>query len=139
MDEIVVCAIRPEDLPAVWPAVSKVLGKVEKYTNGEYTLEDIYVFIEEGEDLLFVIYEGENILGAATARLTHHPSRLVCHFITCAGEKMDLWLDKLFDAAAPLIRAHKVDAVYIYGRPGWDKILPKREFKKVYHVYERIV
>lgn len=122
---IKVIAIRPEDVPEVWPKVSKyfesVVDRISEYT----TLEGIHSRIEGGGYLLLVVVDDQEIKMA-----------MVCEIVTCdtgnkimmipqlGGYDMKDWLSDIVDALYKLGHDMGCFKVMIAGaRPGWGKVM----------------
>jgi len=120
-----VVAIKPEDVPGVWPHVVKyfesVVDRISEYT----TLDGIYNRISSGSYLLLVVTDGPDIKMA-----------MVCEIVTCdtgnkimmipqlGGYDMGAWLKDIVDALYKLGHDMGCFKVMIAGaRPGWGKVM----------------
>ena len=122
---IEVIAIRPEEVPEVWPRVAQyfesVVDRISEYT----TLEGIHNRIENGAYQLLVVLDGQDIKMA-----------MVCEIVTCdtgnkimmipqlGGYDMGDWLQEIVDALYRLGHSMGCFKVMIAGaRPGWAKVM----------------
>jgi hypothetical protein len=72
----------------VWPEVKEYLESALKFSAGEYSAEQLKVFLIKGEQHLLVAVDEENkINGCATVQFVDHPNFRVA-FITSIGGKL---------------------------------------------------
>ena len=71
-----------------WPLVEKYIEMAMEYGHGDYTLDQIKMFVNIGQWLLLVaVDEGGNVQGAATVNFLNYPNDRIA-FITCIGGKL---------------------------------------------------
>ncbi len=75
--------VNPSFVPQIWPKVQKFLESALEHSGGEYTADQLKVYLVQGSQSLLVADDGE-IKGAATIQFIDYPNDRVA-FITCIG------------------------------------------------------
>lgn len=79
--------VAPGHINAVWPIVRGLLNTaIINYDNSDYDIEHLKVFLIKEFELLFVVIEDNNIIGAYTVEIINHPKHKIAH-TTCMGGK----------------------------------------------------
>lgn len=71
----------------VWDDAAPFLEKAMHHSGGEYSLEQLKVFLVQGSQTLLIAVDDEEIKGAATVEFINYPNERVA-FITAIGGKM---------------------------------------------------
>jgi len=80
--------VEPQYLHYVWGGAAPYLEKALEHSGGEYSLEQLKVFLVQGHQALLIATDEENsIKGAATVEFINYPNDRVA-FITAIGGKM---------------------------------------------------
>jgi hypothetical protein len=86
--------INPMYVHQVWHLVEPFLAKGLVRSGGEYTVDQLKVYLASGEQQLLIATEDGQINGAATVQFINYPNERVA-FITSVGGKMianqDVW------------------------------------------------
>ena len=79
--------VAPGHINAVWPVVRGLLNQaIINYDGPDYDVEHLKVLLIKEFQLLFVVTENNNIIGAFTVDIINHPNHKVAH-TTCMGGK----------------------------------------------------
>lgn len=71
-----------------WPKVEGFIADAQKFSGGDYTLDQIKVYLASGQWMLLVAVDEANIIhGAATVNFINYPNDRVA-FITFIGGKL---------------------------------------------------
>jgi hypothetical protein len=79
---------------AIWPRVAGMIEAAMEHSAGEYTAEQLRVFLAQGIQTLLVAEENGDIRGAATISFINYPNDRIA-FVTSIGGRMiankDVW------------------------------------------------
>ncbi len=113
--------VDPARVNDIWPRVAPLLQRATKRT-GLSAFSEIEHNILNGDELLWVAWDGSTIEAAASTSLQQTDAGKVCVITACAGANMARWL--------PLIRGIEAYAkqegcrcIRIFGRKGWLRVL----------------
>ncbi len=123
--------IPPEVVGPVWEKVSGLIYVAMK--KGQVgSFQPVNDAVLSGHALLWVAWDGEspNIEAAAVTRIEETEWRRVCTIVACGGYQMERWVH-LLDTIDDYAREQKCSAMRIYGRGGWERVLPAYKRKRV--------
>lgn len=122
-----------------WPRVREWLNEANAISEGEVTEEVMLANLLLGRWILVTIKDDLDItIAACTCDISTFASgKRVLLVGTIGGSQIENWLDDLHAELTDVAEKLNVDAVYINGRPGWEKILKKYNFRKIYSTYVR--
>jgi hypothetical protein len=104
----------------MWPHVrDKIRAAVE--CTGLSNFADIEADVLTGMQLVWVAWDGKDILAAATTELSR-PLSKVCTLTACSGHDRDRWLP-LMEKIEQYARDEGCSSMRIYGRKGWERVL----------------
>jgi hypothetical protein len=92
--------------------------------------------IAAGRAQLWIVWDGNEIIAAATTELIQMPSKKVCVLGSCAGRDLRKWDHFLADLEA-FAKREGCDRLRIYGRPGWKRILARNGYQAPWDVLEK--
>jgi hypothetical protein len=114
--------IDPAQVHEFWPhAASLIKAAMEKGRLSSYA--EVEHAVRNGNALLWLAWNGEKIKAAAVTELTHANGEKFCTIVACGGRDRSQWLPLLVDLEA-YGRTQGCNAMRIYGRRGWRKLLP---------------
>jgi len=83
-----VCTVQLQNVHQVWPLVEKYIIDALQYGGDDYTLDQVKVFLANGQWILLVAADEQNVIhGAATVNFINYPNDRVA-FITFIGGKL---------------------------------------------------
>jgi hypothetical protein len=87
--------VAPNFINQVWDSVEPFISAALKYSSGEYTAEQLKVYLVQGQQSLYIaINEQGKIFGAAVVEFANYPNDRIA-FITAIGGNMimnkELW------------------------------------------------
>lgn len=118
-----------------WPLVESFIAKAQEYGGDDYTLDQIKMFVAQGQWLLVVVADEENKLhGAGTINFSNYPNDRIA-FITFIGGKLIANEEILVQLKVMLQKmgATKIQAAV---RPSMAKLLGRTGFKERYSIVE---
>ena len=117
-----------DELESVWPKVVKWIESAIDYGQGDEDALDVAIAIHNGHyDLWF----DEKF--AAVVQTVKHPKQTVATIIYCGGE-LDSLLT-MYAEAKHYARANNIDAIRVWGRQGWEKVLGMRRIGIILQEY----
>lgn len=79
--------LNPNYLHQFWPVVEPMLAKADKYSTGEISLEQMKVYLSDGEYKLILFINDENItIGAVIYQWVSYPNER-CFYVQAIGGK----------------------------------------------------
>lgn len=107
------------DVPQVWPMVAGLIDSA--FEQMDEITPDYLPWLLEGKGLLWVLSDGERVLGACTTSFFEARGGKALRIVACGGEKGD-WdgSTKQIEAYAWAEGCYKV---VIDGRRGWGRVL----------------
>lgn len=104
----------------MWPHVrDKIRAAVER--TGLSSFDDIEADVLAGMQLVWIAWNGSEILAAATTQLVK-PHDKVCVLTACSGYDRDQWLP-LFEQIEKYAENEGCSSMRIFGRKGWERVL----------------
>ena len=110
------------------------LGRVVEQTADETALQ-VYGKLQQGQQQLWTIAEGNKFIGAAITQLESRDLARVMVVKYLAGADMGRWVSELHNHFLAFAREQQCEAVEAFGREGWRKTLLALGWKKVAVLY----
>ena len=121
--------VDPERVHDVWAHVApRIRSAIER--TGLSDFAELERDVLRGGQQLWLAWNGEAIEAAATTHLTLVGPQKVCVITTCAGEHMKQWLP-LLSYIERYAKAEGCAIIRIFGRHGWQRVLPEYEVSNV--------
>jgi hypothetical protein len=132
------CRVSLVSVPIVdtcWPMVTYGLEHACRKTGGDITSDYLWRECRAGEAYLFVVADGEQIIGASVWRFERWTSgrkyRCLCHY----GERMADWADDMRTLVESAAKAGGATSLVMEGRVGWGRRYPEtRLLRNTYEV-----
>jgi hypothetical protein len=125
---MIVIAVPPADIPAIWPQVRAGAAKMCRAALGLYTADDILNRLIGGQWILLQVHDGGQVIASIVAQVSQG-SRKVFEIGFCWGTRMAEWSDDVYRALETIARELKCDTIALNGRPGWRNEARSRGFK----------
>lgn len=101
------------------PLLSEAISR----SDGRWTLEQAWQDIYSGVLAVFLVTDGDALIGVFTVRLAQSPERRWLVIEDLAGERIDEWIEGADDAVSRFARALDCTQVMAEGRKGWGRKL----------------
>jgi hypothetical protein len=121
--------VDPKHVNEAWPHVKHLIQRAISRTDLSCFC-DVEDAVLNGDDLLWIVWDGKKVLCAVTTSLTRTEHSKVCTLTACGGEDMRQWLP-LFAKIEAYAKAEGCAFVRIYGRKGWQRVLEGYSVKHV--------
>ena len=117
MSSVEAVCVDPKEIEKIWPTVShRIRLAIDKV--GFSNFEDIERDILQGGSLVWLAWDGKEILAVAVTQITGD----ICTIVGCGGKGLLLWRDLICKLEA-YARAEKCSRMRIIGRKGWARVL----------------
>lgn len=128
----------PRDhIESVWPKVEGYLTDAAEYSNGRFTVDDIYDSLTQYDNHLWIAFDEEGIKGAVTTRFVDYPRKRILAMDFTGGVELDSWKDLMLKMLQHWAYDNHCDGVEFAGRPGWvRKFKDSTGFSQVWQSYE---
>jgi len=137
---VIISTITPDLAPVIWPAISDMIDRAIKHSNGELSLDSVLDKVEGSEMLLLTADEGDTTLAAFILEKNHFPSgKTVLNITITAGDNMEKWFAKSVEVANNIAKKENCDEIYIVGRPGWKKMFSPLGYDEIHTVLSKKV
>jgi hypothetical protein len=121
-----------------WPLVKDFLAESQAQSKGDYTLDQIKMYVLTGGWLLLVATDDENkIHGAMTVDFFNRPNHRVA-FITNTGGKLII-NDETFKQLENICKTNGATAIECAARDSVSRLLERFGFKDKYRIVEVIL
>lgn len=122
--------VPPEFTAQTWPKVEKYFLSALRFGHGDYTIEQIRLFVNTSQWLLLVAVDDEGeIHGAATASFINYPNSRV-GFITAIGGKLIANPDTFKDLCE-ILKSRGATKIQGMGRPSIVRLWHRLGFEPV--------
>lgn len=134
---VIARAVDPKDLPGIWDEVSELLAPACDRSHGQDTIQTLRASLMRGSEGLFVVQDGDDIIGAVTFQATDFDTGLRLLDINYAGGvAMGTQMPAVIDMFHRLKSALMCDRVRITGRKGWVRYMKQFGFKPTHYSVE---
>ena len=120
-------AVRVEQVPHVWPRVSKwIRWALDDAVNENLNIQDVYRRCLSGEFLMLTIAIGDELAGVAVLDYSIDPRGDGYVLVACCGgERMPVWLGEFIKSVRAIAQERGARRVLMVGRRGWQHYLEK--------------
>jgi len=122
--------VPPEYTAQTWPRVEKFIEAAIEYGHGDYTIEQIRMFVCMGQWLLVVAVDDNNeVHGAATVSFINMPNDRVA-YITSIGGKL-VANEKTFEELCEILKGRGATKIQGLGRPAIVRLWRRFGFEPI--------
>lgn len=125
-----------EQVEKVWPLAKDLVQKACE-TNGGFNAEHILEFLKEGTmQLWMAIDENNQVICCCVTEIRQYPNFKVCDLRITTGVQYERWVDYM-DNICEWAKSNGCKKMEVFARPGWERILKHKGFKKTHVQIER--
>ena len=129
--------VEPKDLPPIWDEVAELLGPACETSFGQDTIKTLRASLMSGNEGLFVIEDGGDIIGAVTYEVIGYDTGLRVLAINYAGGvNMEVQMPAVIEMFHALKRHFMCDRVRVTGRKGWIRYMKQFGFTDTHYSVE---
>lgn len=133
MADCALLCVDPEKVNEVWPHVEPLLATA-MLRSGEMTMADMLSRLQDRRLLLWLVWDGTEIVSALVTELAQTISGKVCVIVAMGGKGRDRWLH-LTSQLEEFARAEGCRAMRLYGRRGWKRVM--RDYRETRIILEK--
>ena len=134
---IEVSIVPKEHIDTFWEQVAPLLEPAAEQSHGRYLIGDVYTYITDYDDVLWVAHDNGRIVGAAVTRQVIYPQKTMLNICFWGGEfPIESWGPHLLELIQRYAKELKFDGIEAYGRFGWVKKLEPYGYRKCFEVFE---
>lgn len=115
-----------------WKYAEPYVKRALDHTSGEFTPTDIRDYCRNQVIQLWLIAEGERVIGACTTEIVVYPQRKHCRVVTLGGTKAPEWTSLLDTILAAWAKEQGCVAMEAFVRKGYVPVLGKYGYKPKY-------
>lgn len=125
-----------DEVEKVWPLAKELVQKACQ-TNGGFNAEHILEFLKEGTMQLWMAIDEDNkVICCCVTEIRQYPNFKVCDLRITTGEQFERWVDYM-DNICEWAKSNGCKKMEVFARPGWERILKHKGFKKTHVQIER--
>ncbi len=122
--------VQSRDVDTWWEQAAPFLESALDISDGRFDLSDIYKAVKETDMQLWIAVDSEQkIQAACITQILIHPRKKTVLLLFCGGKDVNAWV-QFIETIQAWAKFTGCTSAEIYGRPGWEKILPTFGFKK---------
>ena len=130
-----VSAVPKETVRYIWKDVERVLKTSADTAIGKVNLIDVLHGILNDTYVLWVVFDGEEVIAAITTRIIQYPQRRSMALDWVGGSKMKEWQDMAIEKITDFAMLNNCQHLEGYGRKAWGRALKKHGFYPEYIAY----
>ena len=119
-----------KDVVEVWPEVGPLIARAIAKVNAPYRAFHVYEWLVSRDSQLWVVYDGDAIIGCVVTRICQHPARRDLEITCAAGVAAEGWVTMSLDTLEDFARANGCSEIGGAGRNGWTRMAEKHGFTK---------
>lgn len=132
IDSFRVRGIPSELVEKFWPFAEPYIKRALDRTSGEFTPAHIKMLCKDRVVQLWLVNEGERIVGAVTTEIVVYPNRKHCRVLTIAGPKASEWTAEIDAVLSVWAKAQGCSAVEAFIRKGYVPAWAKHGYSHKY-------
>tara|TARA_R110000764_G_scaffold213377_2_gene299765 strand:+ start:651 stop:1067 length:417 start_codon:yes stop_codon:yes gene_type:complete len=128
-----------EEVHKVW-SLAEPLVEQACNTNGGYNAKHILEFLEAGLMQLWMAVDKDTnaVLCCCVTEIRQYPNFKVCDLRITTGEQFERWYNYM-DRICEWAKSSGCAKMEIFARPGWERILKEKGFKKTHVQIEKLL
>lgn len=130
-----VSTVPKETVKYIWKDVERVLKKSVDTATGKVNLIDVLHGILNDTYVLWVVFDGEEVIAAITTRIIEYPQRRSMALDWVGGSRMKEWQDMAMKKITDFAILNDCQHLEGYGRKAWGRALKKHGFYPEYIAY----
>lgn len=115
-----------------WKLAEPYIKRALDHANGEFTPANIKSFCKDKVIQLWLINEGEKVIGACTTEIVNYPQKRYCRVVTLGGSKAKDWMGDLDIILCEWAKQQGCQGLEAYVRKGFVPVLASYGLKYKY-------
>lgn len=128
--------LKPEEIQEHKEDILQWIDRAKEHSAGERTVEDILDSLTTGRAQCWCILSDGKIINMTITEIIDYQNKRVLHIVFSAGDGWEGYKEEhthLEDFAKSL----GCVSITVWGRKGWEKVLPNFGYTHIYSVFER--
>lgn len=122
---MMVSGVLASHIDAVWGQAKPLIERSIPYAAGKWSMDYIYHSLKDKDMQLWLVLDGD-IVAAAVTQIQNYPTKRVCTVMFAGGDGQD-WGSCLLEVEQ-WARTVGCNSIEIWGRKGWERVLPEYSF-----------
>ena len=118
----------------IWEDVKKFIESALEYSDGDYTLDHVKVFLTNGSWLLLIAVEDEQIKGAAAINFINMPNDRIGFIVAMGGRLISN--EDTYEQLVSIMKAHGATKMQCTARESTARLWSRYGFKEKYAIVE---
>ena len=131
---MIVRKILPVEIYENWEKIASLLNMAIPYANGDYSLDQVKLYVTSGSWLLVGVYENSELICALTISFNNMPNDRIA-YITLIGGKKAIVPDN-YQQLKTILKDHKATKIQGGARPSVARLWKRLGFKERYILVE---
>lgn len=131
---VLIQSVAPQFVAQLWPQVEPLIAKAEKHGGGDYSMDQIRMYLNLGMWWLVVAVEDNVIKGAMTGTFISYPNDRVAFITTTGGE--NICTEDTLNQLREILKTQGATKIQAAGRPAVVRMLQGLGFSPRYTVVE---
>ena len=127
--------ILPAEIYEYWDDIASLLGQAIPYANGDYSLEQVKLYLTTGAWLLVAGFEENKMICATSISFINMPNDRIA-FITLIGGKKAIEKSN-FEQLKSILKEHKATKIQGGARPSVARLWKRLDFQERYILVEK--
>jgi hypothetical protein len=121
--------VSPAALDLMWSVVAPLLAKAVKREHGRFTLEDVYRWVRNNHQQLWVATSNGQCYAAGLIKMERYPTgKRTATLHLAGGSRMTEWVAPAMEAWLRACRLLGATEMRVVGRRGWTRVLRRYGF-----------
>lgn len=125
--------VKRDDLFNIWNQVVPYLEKALQFSDEKFKIDDILRGCMKQDMMLWVVYNDDKLSGCFVTELFDYPQDRRLNILLLSGDGFDDIVEHL-EKFKEWASANGANAIEMYGRPGWKKVLEPHGFERTHTV-----
>lgn len=113
--------LTPSEVNVLWPTIRRLLDLAIPHCNGEFEVDDLLSFVEQGRAFVLVLEDHGVIILAAVCEVMVTPRKKILNVLALGGARLDVLMLSFWSRVHDIGRLLGVDAVRGAVRPAMQR------------------
>jgi hypothetical protein len=134
---IQITAIPNSEVKHIWLTVYPMLEPAVIRSRGRWDMYSLMSRLLDGRQQLWLVFDENQILGAATTEIINYPMRKMLSVNYLGGKDLRKWADKILTVFESWARDNNCSGIEAAARAGFWKWMRNHDYDRAYTVFEK--
>ncbi len=134
IDDMRLYGVMHHSINNIWQEVSPLLNQAIEYSDGKFSLSDVYHLLRERDMQLWVAYNNSGLKACCVTQIIPYPQKKVMFLVFSAGIDSENWLH-FTETLNEFAKEQGCTSSEILGRRGWKKKMKQFGFEEIHTVF----